>query len=371
MPANSQVLFVTLGSFNQLPEGVSEYSLRDSLLAQLPEHASSMLRESRQRAFAWLKGTKRTRWKGVLLPLLKYNQSLVAGYDLGGDDPHALYLPALRRFQGRFFQALELEGKRKLFLSKHHVLFLCGLYGLMSPTEPIQAYDCPIEPAWRLNDIWKEEGLLTQILLDYISHHRITRIFDFTAMSVRRNLIDWNKIRAASVDVLHAVGSMATNDDLLVPLGHLWRHELLDAPEGDLLAIQLGSSKRTPTQEIWFHAKPGPHGKGPREVERDEWVEKLERMQYGVIRFLDKVEGGCGKRGEMTGKRVERLYTEGKLGRKHANAMHAILGLRNPVRYEEHKPKPHEIREIEKAWNELLNKVENEGWDLPAFGGLR
>ncbi len=56
--------------------------------------------------------------------------------------------------------------------------------------EPIQAYDCPIEPSWRINDIWKEDGLLTQVLLGYMRHHHIMRVFDFTAMSVRRNLID-------------------------------------------------------------------------------------------------------------------------------------------------------------------------------------
>ncbi len=135
MPADSRVLLLTLGSFNQLPEGVSEYHRYDSVLARLPEHAGNTLLESRSKAFGWLKGAKHTRWKGVPLPLLKYNQALVAGYDLGGKDPSALFLPALLRFQGRFFQTLDIEGKRKLFPSRHHVLFLCGLYGMMTPMD--------------------------------------------------------------------------------------------------------------------------------------------------------------------------------------------------------------------------------------------
>lgn len=370
MPPSSHVLLLTLGSFNQLPEGVSRYEQEEGLPARLSGPVAEQLMDGRRQAYAWLKGAKRTRWKGVPVPSLKYNLSLVHGRDLDGEDSRALFLPALRRFQGRFFAQLDLDGKRRLYRSLHHVLFLCGLYGLMTPMESIQAYDCPIEAGWRNGDIWRHDKRLTQILLDYVEHYDIKRVFDFTAMSVRRNLIDWKLVRESPIEVLHVVGGMATGDDLLVPFGYLWRHEFLEASEPDLLAIKTGTKKSTPTQELWFHDKPGPHASGPRELDRDEWAERLERMQFGILRLLDKTEGNYGSRAETTGKRAARLRRERRLSGKLEVAIHDILKLRNAVRYREHKMTPHNIATMEEAWNKLLQKVESEGWDLAAFGSV-
>ncbi len=187
-------------------------------------------------------------------------------------------------------------------------------------------------------------------------------------MSVRRNLINWRMVRESPIEVLHVVGSMATGDDLLVPFGYLWRHEFLEASETQLLAIKAGTKKSTPTQELWFHDKPSPHAGGPREMDRDEWVERLEHMQFGIVRLLDKTEGDYGLRGQTTGKRAARLGREGRLDEKLEAAIQDILTLRNDVRYREYKMSARDIATVEKAWNELLKKVEREGWGLAAFG---
>jgi len=371
MTATSRILIITLGSFTQLPEGTNEYNEQDAILSRLPDESGSLLMDCRGRAFGWLKREKRAKWQGVAVPDLKYNKALVRGRDFGGSDERALHFPALRRFQGRFYQALGLEGKRNLYLSHHHVLFLCGLYGLMAPMEPIQAYNCPIEGRWRNYEIWTEDNALTNVLLSYMQDHGITRVFDLTAMSVRRKLINWAKVRnAAPNGVVHCVGKTAAGEDLLIPFGHLMRDFLLTASEDKLSSIGFGTEHPTATQDICFHEKPSAHSGGPREAESDELVEVLERRQLGIIRFLDKAEGGYGKKDEITGKRISRLLQEGKISRDEKKAMRLILDWRNEVRYRERKPRREELKQIDDAWEYLSGQVEKHGWQMPVFQNL-
>ena len=74
-----------------------------------------------------------------------------------------------------------VEGKEKLLRSQHHVLILSGLYGLVTPTEPIQLYSCPIEEGLKIQEIWKKHNSLTRILVEYIKINKIKRVFDFTS----------------------------------------------------------------------------------------------------------------------------------------------------------------------------------------------
>ena len=239
MAPTSKILVVTLGSLHQLAGGVPDYNEQDSVLFQLPPDSSHLLLETRAKAFKWLKEDKAAQWQGIPISEHEYNKSLVRGRDFGGYDTSALYHPALRRFEGRFFQALGLEGKREMYLSQHHILLLCGLYGLSALMEPIQRYNCPVETNLKNFDIWTQDNTLTDILLDYIRKHEIERVFDFAATEPRRRLVSWPAIyNELKGNVLHCFSTTAAGDDALIPFGQLMAKFLLNAPAEKLLAIR-------------------------------------------------------------------------------------------------------------------------------------
>lgn len=274
-PSN-RILIVTLGSFNKMTGGEGEYAVTDSLPSKLPVEDGAALRKKRGEVFGWLKSEHGAKWQGVPVAELEWNHELVRGPDFGGEDRQARYYPALRRFQGRFFQTLGREGQTKLFRSPHHVLFLCALYGLVAPMESVQLYSCPLDWGWKPFEIWEDK--LTETLIAYIRENGITRVFDLTAMNVRRNLIHWSDVREVCPDqVLHAVGGMGTGDYALVSFGQLMRDSLLAAPEEDLLAIKFGTKIGTLGQDIWFHERPGHHVGGPRDYEPD-LADELDRI---------------------------------------------------------------------------------------------
>ncbi len=77
------------------------------------------------------------------------NRDLVKGPDFGGTDYSGLYLPACLRYIGRFFREvrgnLSDDDALKLWersCGGYQVLIVSGLYGLVSPFDPIQEYTC-------------------------------------------------------------------------------------------------------------------------------------------------------------------------------------------------------------------------------------
>ena len=111
MTTRSRILIVTLGSMHQLAGGTSDYLEHSSILSQLPVEAKTLLLETRAKALTWLQQDKTAKWQGILLSQHEYNKNVVYGRDFGGDDRRAQYLPALRRFEGRFYQTLGTKGK--------------------------------------------------------------------------------------------------------------------------------------------------------------------------------------------------------------------------------------------------------------------
>ena len=145
------------------------------------------LLERRASVFRLVKNATDFDWQGTSVSELEFNQELSSGKDLGGRHD-AVYMPALDRYEGRFFQALGTAGKRRLMESGHYTLFLSGLYGLLRPTEPIQLYSCPLAP--QIAERWREGALLTDVLCEYIHRFGIARIIDLTAIDAYRQLIE-------------------------------------------------------------------------------------------------------------------------------------------------------------------------------------
>jgi mRNA-degrading endonuclease RelE of RelBE toxin-antitoxin system len=261
---SSSILFITLGSKAQWSGGETEYNEQDSIISRLPIGTGRSLLRLRGEALTWLKENKDARWQGVIVSELKNNANLVMGRDFKGNDDRARYFPALRRFKGRFFKTLERDGQTSLYQSRHHAQFLCALYGLMTPIEPIQMYDCPLETDWPVFRMWTEDDALTNILLAYIKKNSVGRVFDLTATEIRRRLIFWPAIHhELKGNVLHCFDTAGAGDDSLIPFGEAMKDYLLRAPAEELMNIQ-------PEVEIGgvvFREVAQPRPDMPREVE--------------------------------------------------------------------------------------------------------
>ena len=366
MAPTGKILLVTLGSLHQIDGGEHEYREQESVLSRLPADSRYMLLDTRARAFKWLKEDRSAKWQGIPIADHEYNQGLVFGRDFGGNDDNALYYPALRRFEGRFFLALKPEGKRSMYLSQHHILSVCGLYGLLALMEPIQRYNCPVETNLKNFDLWTENNTLTEILLDYIKGHDIVRVFDFTATEPRRRLISWHTIHdELPGNVLHCFSTTAAGDDALIPFGQLMAKFLLNAPTEKLLAIE----PETEEGGIIFRAIDNPRSGMPREAELRAWnqADEIERRRRGVIRFLDRAEKSRGSRQEGIGDRVTRLMQKGKIDCHEANAMRVMLSWRNDIVYRQRQPNVAESRQIEEAWTFLAARVGKYKWRIDEF----
>ncbi len=358
---SSSILFITLGSMHQLSGGEAEYSEQDSITSRLPTRS---LLKFRSEAFEWLKGDATAKWKGVVVSQLKSNRALVKGRDFKGNDDRARYFPALQRFKGRFFRALEREGWISLYQSRHHVLFLCALYGLMTPVEPIQMYDCPLQMDWPLFDVWTENDSLTNVLLAYIEKNNIARVFDLTATEVRRRLISWPTIHhRLEGNVLHCFDTTGAGDDALIPFADFMKNYLLRATPDELMRI-------TPEKEmgdVIFRKISLPRSDMPHETEinLNNQADDIDRKRRGVIRFLDRVEGAHG-RYERLAVRIDRVSGERMITEKVAERMRVITRLRNAVVYREHQLTRQETKRIQDAWNYLSQRVKPE-WRIVEF----
>ena len=231
---SSMVLFLTNCSLTKALGGGAGYDAGQAITSVLPNSLGERLLKRRASVFQLVKNATDFEWQGTSVSELAFNRELTLGPDLGGRRT-AAYLPALDRYEGRFFQALGAEGKQRLVESEHHTLFLSGLYGLLRPMEPVQLYSCPLAPS--VAESWRKEALLTDILCDYIKRFGIARIIDMTAIDAYRRLIDWEKIAATKTDVLHCFDEMAAGDYALTSFGKCLAAELLGLSEDGIVDL--------------------------------------------------------------------------------------------------------------------------------------
>ena len=231
---SSMVLFLTNCSLTKAAGGSAEYDESQAITSALPETLGDRLLKRRAGVFQLVKNAPDFHWQGTPVSELEFNRQLSSGRDIGGRHS-AAYLPALDRYEGRFFQALGMAGKRRIVESEHHTLFLSGLYGLLRPTEPIQLYSCPLAP--QIAEHWRKSNLLTEVLCEYIQRFQIARIIDLTAIDAYRQLIDWEKIADTKTDVLHCFDVMAAGDSALTSFGKCFADELLGLTEDEIAGL--------------------------------------------------------------------------------------------------------------------------------------
>jgi len=371
MSATTSILFVTLGSMHQIDGGTPDYQVSDSILSKLSADATDSLLKTRGEAFKWLISDKSARWQGLPISEHAYNKNLVNGQEFGGYDRTARYYPALHRFEGRFFQTLGLDGKQTMCSSRHHVLFICGLYGLSALLEPIQRYNCPVETDLKNFSIWTRDDALTNILLSYIDRHQISRVFDFTATAPRRRLIAWHIVqeKLKGDNVLHCFSTTAAGDDALISFAQLMIQSMLNVLPDQLLTIK----PENEIGDVVFRKFDKPRSGMPVEIEAAEHKRELglklelEKKRHGVICFVNMAERVQVGTTEGLKNRVDRLQLTSKIQPEEADAMRAIIRVRNPVVYEQYQPTKDELGKVEQKWNYLKHRVQKRGWKIHEF----
>ena len=231
-----KILFLCCCSNRKFAGGERSYRKEDSAPHAISDQGRVLL-ESRTKVFQRIQdGASST--QGTPLRDLPYNDHtpLVHGPDLGGNAT-GKYLPAMKRYRGRFYDALDPEEKNVLNESPHHWLIVSALYGLLTPEEPIQRYSCHTLDDAELTKIWTKDGLLTTLLLSYVRAFEVGLIVNLMADASYHGLFNWERV-LRNVRVLWAFGAQNTGPGLLPALGFLAQHRLLRIPGEELFRIR-------------------------------------------------------------------------------------------------------------------------------------
>lgn len=227
------VLFVTACSLTKAMGGVATFDQGETIAAVVTARNAERLTARREEVRNIVKNGGTADWQGVPLKDLDYNSNLVRGSEFGGGKSGA-YLPALDRYQGRFFQALGDAGKARC-RSRDALLTVSGLYGLLRASEPVQLYSCPLLP--NIAALWGRDALLTDILCAYVKRNNVLRVFDLTAMEAYRRLIDWRRVARGATEVLHCFDTMAAGESALTSFGKLFRY-LISLSDDELIGLE-------------------------------------------------------------------------------------------------------------------------------------
>jgi len=360
----SKALILTICSNTKIAEGEQrEYSAISSIASLLDEPASKNLYEGRRQIRGLITGGEVSR-DGKRLRELPYNSSLQNGPDfqLRGLSQGGMYLPAGKRYRGKFYTEIDPDGT-SLLQAQHHILIISGLYGLLLPSEPTQLYSCHIPDHDAISKTWQERERLTAAVVNYIEKFRITKVFDFTAVEAYRRLISWTEIRnATNGEVLHSFSKQFAGDPLLRPLGAITKM-FLSLPENELLKIKSGDSEKTPYGEVVFLSVSVPQTPDiAKEIERKKEVlttnDKLGRMRRNVIKVLNNVP--YLKNEVDFGERI------GALKDRHEHRIGHLLDefadKRNAVEYDGYEISQEDWKKISHAYNEVMKWAKANGF---------
>lgn len=214
-----QPLLIAICSFGKNQGGSPGYATRGSVIESLEAEDGRSLLDRRNKIFQMFK-------KGEILfdhsdeREHAYNEHFVCGPDLGGAEISATYLPAVKRYNGRFYRNLDLGSRDRLLDPSIRTLIISGLYGFLEPSECIQCYSIPVEWGNNVQQAWCQDDLLTRILISYLRKHKVTHIFEMTAREDYRTLIDWHRVKdVTGIQIRHCFARDGAGERALEFLG--------------------------------------------------------------------------------------------------------------------------------------------------------
>lgn len=339
----SKVLILTICSNHKVKsDNLVEYKSSWRVSDFLPRDLASDLYKARRQVRDLITSNKASR-NGIPLHELPYNQHIVDGLDFRGTTRRGFYLPALQRYNGRFYEKLGDQSARASLSAKikHHLLIVSGLYGLLTPTELTQCYDCHIPDHPDIAKYWTTEvntDLLTSLVIGYIKKCGIVKVFDFMGVDDYRKLISWEMIRhATGNNVLHCYSKQFAGADLLPSLGSLAKKFLTEMSETELMKVKAEETIKVPNDEITFLPFPMPEPPLAREISEQATVtsvaDTIGRMRRNILRFVDVAVAPRKYHGFK--ERVEKLKARGhNQDVKMARLMMTFENFRNGVEYD-------------------------------------
>lgn len=264
----SAPLFVTACSLTKEMGGVSEYDGNAAVPAGLAQGQAKALVDRRNAVRELVKGGGDAESQGMRLADHPHNRALARGGDFGGTR-RVEYMPAVDRYQGRFFLALDADSRQRC-KAEGRTLVLSGLYGMVLAGEPIQLYSCPLTPD--VAEVWQEDSLLTEMLCGHVRRNEIACVVDLTSIEAYRRLIDWQTV-AIHAGVVHCFDSAAAGESALTSFGGVFRQLLLMEAEEIFALEREGGLIGTCS----LHASREPPSGYPREVWQPDQAEEVLR----------------------------------------------------------------------------------------------
>lgn len=170
-----------------------------------------------------------------------------------GSRPPIAYLPAYERYDGRFFAHAGLDAFENAILKDCHILIVSGLYGLLLPEEPIQAYNCHLDDEIigdgvsddtasdsdaRIADIWRRNGFPNRLLQAFIHwhdqqhDHSIEHVVDLLSETSYQRLFNWDELypwfSRRRIAWFHRLVQGVREPAFLADLGRWFRHEVVE-----------------------------------------------------------------------------------------------------------------------------------------------
>jgi len=184
------------------------------------------------------------------------NRMLCDGPDFQGTEGEPGYLPAYKRYYGRFFNQLKRKHYEQAYKLGYEILIMSALYGFITPFDSIQNYNCHLTDTFikenspsetkSLQEFWKDT--LTECITQLIQIHPISYIVDLLSEESYQNTIDWNRLK--QVEIRHRIFRYKAGSSILPNLRNFFLKDILTNTPDQLFQL---TKPGYPINRYYFH----------------------------------------------------------------------------------------------------------------------
>jgi hypothetical protein len=282
-------------------------------------------------------------------PIIKKpsNSGLTLGPDfICGGANQGKYLPAIKRYAGRFYTQLGGENDRAWLIenSNIHLLIISGLYGVLTPSELIQNYSLHILDSSEVAHNWREDDSLTQLIIKYITQNKIRKIIDVMGDDNYKHLLNWNELRRyVRGNLLHTFSLEYSSPDILFPLGCLLKDMIWNYSYADYQRLRPGKVVDTEYHPVYFDevqiTSKNPNFKEESETKRGLLcnIDRVRRMKANFNRAVHSVllDKKIFKKTHGLGGSIDLLELNNIVSLTFLQDVRKFLDMRNAIDYED------------------------------------